>query len=217
MTMDIQRAIGAITRELITREHEGKPAQVIVATRSYSTDIDDLWDALTNAERLPRWFLPVSGDLKLGGRYQLEGNAGGEITTCDPPRHLAVTWEYGGSVSWVDVQLTAGPDGDTQLRLEHTAHTPEEFWEQYGAGATGVGWDLGLIGLAEHFQDEPEITAESSTEWATSEEGKRCVRESSEAWYEAAIAGGEDQAAARAAADRTTAFYTGEADSSGEA
>ena len=47
-----------------------------------------LWDACTNAERIPRWFLPVSGDLRLGGRYQLEGNAGGTIERCDPPRSL---------------------------------------------------------------------------------------------------------------------------------
>ena len=25
----------------------------------------------------PRWFLPISGELRLGGRYQLTGNAGG--------------------------------------------------------------------------------------------------------------------------------------------
>ena len=31
--------------------------------------IDDVWDACTNPERIPRWFLPVSGDLRLGGRY----------------------------------------------------------------------------------------------------------------------------------------------------
>jgi uncharacterized protein YndB with AHSA1/START domain len=42
---------------------------------------------------IPRWFLPIAGDLRLGGRFQLEGNAGGEITECRPPRRLAVTWE----------------------------------------------------------------------------------------------------------------------------
>ena len=49
--------------------------------------------------------MPVSGDLRLGGRFQLQGNAGGGITRCAPPRHLAVTWEFGGQVSWVDVRL----------------------------------------------------------------------------------------------------------------
>ena len=57
-------------------------------------------DAVTSAERIPRWFLPVSGRLELGGRYQLEGNAGGTIRRCERPSHLGLTWELGGDVSW---------------------------------------------------------------------------------------------------------------------
>ena len=67
--------------------------------------IEDLWDVLTNAERIPRWFLPISGELELGGRYQLEGNAGGVITACEPPLHFTVTWEFGRDVSWAEVRL----------------------------------------------------------------------------------------------------------------
>jgi hypothetical protein len=52
--------------------------------------VEDVWDAITSAERIPRRFLPVSGDLRLG-RYQLQGNAGGEITGCNPPRHLRLS------------------------------------------------------------------------------------------------------------------------------
>ncbi len=210
MTLDIHRAIGAVAREVTVRDLNGRPAEAITATRTYDTDIDDLWDALTNAERLPRWFLPITGDLKLGGRYQLEGNAGGEITKCEPPRRLSVTWEFGGDISWVDVELS--PDGDegARLRLAHLAHTPEDFWEEYGAGATGVGWDLALLGLGEHFTDSPAISPENSDAWLGSNEGKSCIRASSDAWYQAAVDGGEDPAGARAAADRTTAFYGGE-------
>jgi uncharacterized protein YndB with AHSA1/START domain len=102
MQIDVASYIGAVTREVVGREHEGKPARVVVASRSYDTTPDDLWDALTSAERIPRWFLPISGDLKLGGRYQLEGNAGGTITACEPPRRLSVTWEFGGGTTWVN-------------------------------------------------------------------------------------------------------------------
>ncbi|HEX7241774.1 MAG TPA: SRPBCC domain-containing protein, partial [Longimicrobiaceae bacterium] len=107
--IDIARQVGAVTRVVENRERDGRPARVIIATRTYDTTVDDLWDALTTPERIPRWFLPVSGDLRLGGRYQFEGNAGGEITGCVPPRHLAVTWEYGGDVSWVEVRLGEDP------------------------------------------------------------------------------------------------------------
>src|SRR3984893_19112152 len=109
MKMDVARQIGAVVREVGSREHEGRPARVVVATRTYDSDVEDVWDALTNAERIPRWFLPVTGDLRLGGRYQFKGNAGGEITRCEPPRLLAVTWEFGGSVSWLTVQLADDP------------------------------------------------------------------------------------------------------------
>ena len=58
--------------------------------------IEDVWDACTTAERIGRWLMPVSGDLRrLGGKYQLEGNAGGEIVSCEPPRLLRVTWALG--------------------------------------------------------------------------------------------------------------------------
>ena len=94
MQVDVAKHLGAVTRTVIQREHQGGPAQVVIATRTYDTTPEDLWDALTNAERLPRWFAKVSGELKLGGRFQVEGNAGGEILTCDKPTHLAVTWEF---------------------------------------------------------------------------------------------------------------------------
>ena len=83
--MDFTTAIDAIHREIRDTTRDGKPARMIVAERSYPTSADDVWDALTSPERLPRWFMPISGDLELGGRYQLEGNAGGTIETCDPP------------------------------------------------------------------------------------------------------------------------------------
>src|ERR671910_3623732 len=111
MDQDVIDKIGAVRREVRTCERDGAPARAVVAERTYDTTVDDLWDAITNPERIPRWFLPVSGELKLGGRYQLEGNAGGEVTTCEPPTHLAVTWEFGEAVTWLDVRLSETPEG----------------------------------------------------------------------------------------------------------
>ena len=82
----LSNTIGAEFREVADRQWDGKPAKAVVAARVYDTDPKDLWDALTNPERIPRWFSPVTGELKLGGRYQIQGNAGGTITRCDPPR-----------------------------------------------------------------------------------------------------------------------------------
>lgn len=209
MFSDISRHIGATTRVVTARERDGKPARVILASRTYDTGIDDLWDALTNAERIPRWFLPVSGELRVGGRFQLQGNAGGEVVRCDPPRHFAITWEYGGDVSWVDVRLTERGES-THLELEHVAHVPDGFWDQYGPGAVGVGWELGLMGLDEHLRTGAALDAAAGAAWPTTDDGKRFTRAISDSWADASIAAGTDPAAARAAGERTTAFYTGE-------
>lgn len=209
MTGDITALIGAVTREVRSTTFADKPARVVVATRVYDTDIDDLWDAITNPERLPRWFMPISGELKLGGRYQLEGNAGGAITRCEPPRELAVTWEFGGGVSWVTVSLREEGEA-TRLELHHIAH-PEAHWDQFGPGAVGVGWEFGLMGLVRHLENPNARPPESDEAWMASDEAKRFVRLSAEAWRDAAIASGDDAGWAAESAERTRKFYSGEA------
>ena len=54
---------------------------------------------------------PGHGRLRLGGRYQIEGNAAGEVLGCEPPHRLRLTWVFGEQVSWVEVVLTEA-DGD---------------------------------------------------------------------------------------------------------
>lgn len=207
MDIDVARHLGAVKRSVKALEKDGKPARAVILTRTYDTDLADLWDVVTNPERLPRWFLPVEGDLKLGGRYQLKGNAGGTITDCEPPRLLGLTWEMQGQVSWVEVRLTKESAQRSQLTLTHIAHVTD-FWTQYGPGAVGVGWELGLLGLALHLTD-PAAKLDEAT-FSASPEAKPYMRGSSEGWGEAAIAGGEPPEQARAAVRATTAFYTGE-------
>jgi uncharacterized protein YndB with AHSA1/START domain len=212
--MDLGRVIGAVTREVADREYEGKPAKVVVAKRTYNTTPDDLWDSLTNAERIPRWFLPISGDLRLGGRYQLKGNAGGTITRCEPPKALGVTWEFGGQTSWVTLRLTKRAAERTELELEHMAHVarPDAHWDQFGPGAVGVGWDMTLMGLGEYLNKAgAAVKPEDAIAWMASEEGREFMRKSSEDWGRAAIAAGTPEADAHAAMERTTAAYTGSA------
>lgn len=204
--------IGAVTRAVESRTHNGKSARVIVATRVFDTDIADAWDAITSAERIPRWFLPVSGDLTLGGRYALKGNASGQITQCEPPRALGLTWEFGGEVSWVQVRLTEVNAAQTRLDLEHIAHVDDDRWNQFGPGAVGVGWDMTLMGLAMHFTSSPAVTPETAGAWMVSDEGKAMMRASSNRWRDASVAAGANPDSAKAAADRTSAFYTGSTD-----
>src|SRR5262245_13892927 len=208
MKIDVARIVGAVTREIRDAMHEGKRARVLVASRRYDTTVEDLWDALTNAERINRWFLPVSGELRLGGKYQLEGNASGTITACEPPRHLALTWSMHGQLSWVDVKLAQGPARSANLVLEHTAHVPDDMWNQFGPGAVGVGWDQLFLGLDRHFGTRGAARdPRAAMAWLASDEGRTFVVRASDAWADASIAAGTDAASARAAAARSAGFY----------
>lgn len=210
MAIDPAAAVGAVTRSVGTTERDGKTARTLTAERVYDTTPDDLWDALTNPERLPRWFLPVSGELKLGGRYQIIGNAGGTVTACRPPQHLGLTWEMMGQVSWVDVRIEPAGDG-AKLILEHVAHVDDALWDQFGPGAVGVGWDLALHGLGLHLESGEALDPEAGAAWPTTPEGKVFVRGASEGWRDASIAAGTPAESAGPAAERSTGFYTGEA------
>lgn len=202
--------VGAIERRVVPTEVDGRPARVVIAVRTYrGAGVDDVWDALTNPERLPRWFLPITGDLRVGGRYQLAGNAGGEVRTCVPPRLLEVTWEAMGATSWLAVELIEVAEG-TRLELRHTQHSDHDFWRQYGPGAVGVGWDLSLVGLDLHLAGATSIDPAEFEAWTVTEPGKAFVTGSSDGWAAADIAGGADPDAARAAGRATGAFYRGE-------
>lgn len=208
MIPDPVATAGLVTREVRSGTRDGQPTRIVVARRTYPTDRGDLWDALTNAERIPRWFLPVTGDLRPGGRYQLEGNAGGTIERCEPPERFAITWEYGGGMSWVDVTLVSQSDATT-LELAHEAPVEPGFWEQYGPGAVGVGWDLGLMALGVHLETGEPVDPEEGLTFPTTPLGMDFVRAAATGWAKAAITDGDDSGAAREAADRTIAFYTG--------
>ena len=210
MQIDVAKTVGAVAREVRNVEREGRPARVVIARRTYLATREDLWDAITSAERIPRWFLPVTGELRLGGRYELQGNAGGTITTCEPPSHLEATWEFGGRVTWLTVRLSHDfQAGGTRLALEHMAHV-EGHWKQFGSGAVGIGWDLTLMGLGRHIGGASPVDRGESAAWTVSDEGKAFMRLSNEGWLAADIASGEDEATATAQAARTIAAYLGE-------
>jgi uncharacterized protein YndB with AHSA1/START domain len=205
--IEVTHQINAVRRSVGKRVLDAGEARTVTISQVYDAAIDDVWDACTNPERIPRWFLPISGDLRVHGRYQLEGNAGGTIERCDPPKGFAATWEYGGEVSWIEVRLSPETGGGTRFELEHTAHV-DDRWAQFGPGAVGVGWDMGLMGLATHLSSGQAVGLKEGAAWAASDEGKRFMSLSSQRWCEANVAAGADEPSARAAAERTTAAYT---------
>ena len=207
--IDVTQQINAVQRKVGTRVLAAGEARTVTISQTFGAAIEDVWDACTSAERIPRWFLPVSGDLRPGGHYQLAGNAGGTIERCDPPKSFFATWEYGGEVSWIEVRLTAEAAGRTRMEIEHIAHVDDQRWAEFGPGAVGIGWDMVVMGLSLHLSGSQAVDPQHSAAWAASGEGKRFMKLSGARWCEAHIASGGDEADARAKAARTLAAYTG--------
>ncbi|HEY2698111.1 MAG TPA: SRPBCC family protein [Pseudonocardiaceae bacterium] len=180
------------------------PPSVLIR-REYPATAEDVWSACTEPDRLRRWFLPVTGELKVGGRYQLEGNAGGEILHCAPPKLLHVTWGMGeGPASEVRLKLTQVDAETTELELAHERFADPEFWAKYGPGSVGTGWDLILYGLAEDLAGADLSDRES---WTRTQEYAEFVRASTQAWAAAHEASGASAADARSAAEETLRFF----------
>ncbi len=206
--IDVDQQINAVQRTVGSRTLAAGQARTSTISQTYDSTIEDVWDACTNPERIPRWFLPVTGDLRIGGRYQIKDNASGTVESCDPPTGFNATWEFFGEISWIEVRLAAAPGG-TVLTLSHIAHVDDERWAEYGPGAVGIGWDLTVLGLALHLAAGAGTEKPDTDAWSTSAEGRQFMTTSSERWRDASIAAGTDPAQAAAAALRTTAFYTG--------
>jgi uncharacterized protein YndB with AHSA1/START domain len=207
--IDVRHQISEVRREVGSTVLEAGEARVVTISQAYEGSLNDVWDACTNPDRIARWFLPVSGDLRLGGRYQLEGQAGGTIERCDPPNGFAATWEFGGQTSWIEVSLSEQPDGRIRMELAHVAHVTDELWAQFGPGAVGIGWDLALTGLARHLSGEGPVGPQQAAAWLGSDDGRQFIALSSELWCQASTAAGTPAVEAQAAAVRVFAFYTG--------
>jgi uncharacterized protein YndB with AHSA1/START domain len=210
--IDIVREIEATHREVGERRLAAGDARTIRLQRDYDAPIEDVWDALTKPERIGRWFLPITGDYRLGGHYQFEGNAGGTILECERPHRLKVSWGYGEMAgdtdfSEVEVRLSTVDGGVTRFDFEHVAIVPDDRWVEYGPGAVGVGWEQGLLGLSLHLRGG---SVADPIAWQLSAEGREFATTSSAAWGEANAAAGADPEVAAQGVANTTAFYAPE-------
>lgn len=129
---------------------------------SFDTDIDDLWSAITDPERLARWIARVEGDLRLGGKFRASFTSGwegpGRVEVCDPPRRLLVTmFDDQGDHTVIAAEL--GPDGGrTRLVVE------ERGLPLSDAADHGAGWQAHVEDLAAHLAGRPR--ADWRARWA---------------------------------------------------
>lgn len=107
--------------------------------RIYPTTVADLWQAVTQADRLARWMEVYTGELTLGGRWSaLNGDGSvyctGTVTACSPPHAYTTTWEYTGEPpSVVSIEVAEHPDG-ARLLLRHEGVADTDYgpgWQTY--------------------------------------------------------------------------------------
>ena len=197
MDLDVERLLGAVERTVVPG------ARRTGRSRGHLGPRDDSGGPLgrrdergTNPTLVPASQRPPRTGV--GGRYQLEGNAGGTIGHCERPSHLGLTWEFGGDVSWVEARLCNDGTGRSRLAITHTALV-SDHWHKFGPGAVGVGWEMGLLGMELHLTRPNEPKLDGAT-FHTTRDGKALIVGSSAAWGRAAEAAGTDADVARAAA-----------------
>jgi len=114
----------------------------------YDTDIDDLWSALSDPNRLARWYGQVEGELRPGGEFRLhvedaDSDFTGRVETCEPPRRLLVTvretdesYQRGQGVPPYDeaLEATLTADGDQIILVIEARGMPLDVIAFYGAG-----------------------------------------------------------------------------------
>jgi hypothetical protein len=81
-------SLTVVQRSMADREIPQGSARAVVLKRRYDAPIEDVWNAITTPDRVDRFFLPLSGDLREGGTYAFEGQASGKILVCAAPNLL---------------------------------------------------------------------------------------------------------------------------------
>ena len=112
MIIDFAEQIGAISRQVEQQHSDAGEIVAVTLERRYPAEVADVWQAISDPERLRRWFLPVTGDLREGGNFQLEGNARGDIAAGREPANAVVDRGTGGRVVDVDELI------DGEVRIE---------------------------------------------------------------------------------------------------
>lgn len=114
---------------------------------THCTDIDDLWSAITDPDRLARWVADVDGDLRPGGEFHAFFTSGwegpGRVEVCEPPRRLLVTMSPGQGEDETVIEAELVTDGHhTVLVIEERELPLDEL------AAHGAGWQAHVEDLA---------------------------------------------------------------------
>jgi uncharacterized protein YndB with AHSA1/START domain len=108
----------------------------------FDTGIDDLWGALTDPDRLVRWYGEVEGELSQGGeftvRIALAGERAGRVEACEPPQHLLLEMRdpeaRPGQPERTVIEVRLTSEGAQTRLVWETRGLPVDLLPAYGAG-----------------------------------------------------------------------------------
>jgi uncharacterized protein YndB with AHSA1/START domain len=140
-----ERAANRILGTLRSQDGKG----VVTVQDRFDTDIDDLWAAISDPDRLRRWLGEVEGDLRVGGHFRAhfslasgwEGT--GRVEACEPPRRLLVRTVAAGKSDEQFIEATLTADGDQTILVWEERGMPVRLLAPYGAGIQAQVEDLG--------------------------------------------------------------------------
>ena len=105
----------------------------------FSTEINDLWSALTDPGRLARWLGEFEGDLRLGGEYRSRffssgAEAIGRVEECESPQRFTVVTKgpHASNEQVIEAALTA--DGDETILVIEQRGLRLDWLAAFGAG-----------------------------------------------------------------------------------
>jgi uncharacterized protein YndB with AHSA1/START domain len=127
------------------REEDGRG--VVHVEDIYSTDIDDLWSAVTQPDRLARWLADLDGDPAagpVGAKFTSGWEGTLRVEVCDAPRHLLVSSTDDDGDGVIEATLVA--EGErTRLIIEERGLPVPEYV------AHGAGWQAHLEDLESYL------------------------------------------------------------------
>lgn len=132
---------------------------IIVKEKQYNHSIQEVWNAIANAEEITAWFIKADFKPEVGYNYTFvhEGTTiNGEVIQANPVTDLVYTWIVGGTgvettVSW---KLKENDNG-TLLTLEHSGisnYPSEEMATNMFTNFSG-GWDSCMTNLDKYLAE----------------------------------------------------------------
>lgn len=130
------------TKREVRRANDGSSAFLDC---NYNAPLEKVWEAITNRDKLAKWFGKVSGDMSQGAEltFYLGVDISSRVLAFEPFHKLVLTWLHPGrEEDKVKIRLKANSKG-TLLELEQFSKDKTDWW--FGAGA---GWESALVRLS---------------------------------------------------------------------